>query len=115
MTMTDAYIDGLLWLTPTKPRDLTVNSRGQTVITYAFGTPDTYCVHDPESTVDLVTQVDSWQTYEQQAALKALQAWADVANISIQPAQSFESADWHFLTTNEANMEAYFSGEKGIQ
>jgi len=63
-------MDALLWLTPTNPYH--TNAQGQTVIRYAFGTPDMYEVYDPESTVDRVTQVDNWQIYEQQAALSRL-------------------------------------------
>ncbi|WP_336490947.1 M10 family metallopeptidase [Methylobacterium nigriterrae] len=112
--MANVYLDALLWLTPTRPSFLPVNNAGQTVVTYAFGGPGTCAVYDPESTVDRVTAT-AWQSYEQQAAVTALQAWADVANISIKPAQSFSSATWHLLTTNEAGMQAYFSGEKGVQ
>jgi serralysin len=110
----NVYLDALLWLTPTIPIQFPVNSAGQTVVTYAFGGPGSYAVYDPESTVDKVTAT-AWQSYEQQATVEALQAWADVANISITPAADFNSATWHLLTTNEAGMQAYFSGEKGVQ
>ncbi|GJE35493.1 M10 family metallopeptidase [Methylobacterium oxalidis] len=110
--MASHYLDALLWLTPTNP--FPVSRTGQTVVTYAFGGPGTYAVYDPESTVDRITAT-AWQSYEQQATLKALQAWADVANISFKPAADFNSATWHLLTTSEAGMQAYFSGAKGIQ
>lgn len=111
--MASPYMDALLWLTPTNPF-LPPNNAKQTVVTYAFGGPGTYAVYDPESTVDRITAT-AWRSYEQQAAVKALQAWADVANISITLATDFNSATWHLLTTNEAGMAAYFSGEKGVQ
>lgn len=110
--MANVYLDALLWLTPTNP--FPVNRAGQTVVTYAFGSSGSYAVYDPESSVDKVAAT-AWQSSEQQAASQALQAWADVANISIKPAADFSSATWHLLTTNESGMRAYFSGEKGVQ
>src|SRR4051794_20560164 len=110
--MSNSYLDALLWLTPSNPYP--VNQAGQTVITYAFGHRDTYAVHDPESTVDLV-DATAWHQNEQQAATQAFQAWAAVANIALSPDSSFSSAALHLLTTTEAGMEAYFSGSKDIQ
>jgi serralysin len=74
-------------------------------------------VHDPESDVDLV-HTAAWQSYEQDAVVSGLQAWANVANISftrlrdgIDPAR----ADFNILVTNEAGMDAYFWPDKGVQ
>ena len=121
--MSNVYLDALLWLTPYDPFPL--NHSGQTVLTYAFGTPGTYVVNDPESTVNSVVATQ-WQwdqsagLWEQSAAISALQAWANVANLAITPlaitpAHDFGSATFKFLATNEAGMEFYFSGQKGIQ
>ena len=105
------YLDSLLWLTPSNP--FHPSPEGVTTITYAFGDPTTYGVHDPGSTVDSVAATQ-WTAAEKATALHALQSWADVANITIQPADTFDHATFKFLATNEAGMQEYFSGEKGV-
>ena len=107
----DIYLDSLLWLTPSNPFNPSPN--GVTTITYAFGDPDTYGVHDPESTVDSL-DATQWTDAEKATALQALQSWADVANITIQQADTFGSATFKFLVTDEAGMRDYFSGDKGV-
>lgn len=74
------YLDSLLWLTPSNP--FHPSPEGVTTITYAFGDPTTYGVHDPGSTVDSVAATQ-WTAAEKATALHALQSWADVANITI--------------------------------
>jgi serralysin len=128
------YLESLLWLTPTNPF---LNPDGTPKdITYVFGAPGNYTIHDPESTVDKL-QATTWNTTfaappavtlpngdsitgltgltaEQAAVYIALQTWIAPTNINLSAATSFESATFKFLVTNEVGMQRFWSGERGV-
>ena len=123
----------LLWLTPTNPF---LSPNGTTNITFAFGDAPTYEINDPESTghtlhstawnTSLVAPasvtlpngdkiaVPSGLTGEQAAIYVALQTWIAPTNIHLSVASSFDSATFKFVATDEAGMQQFWSGERGI-
>ena len=126
------YLQSLLWLTPINP----FGSATNTTITFAFGDAKTYSINDPESTVDSLKAtnwntaltapttvvlpnndsiaVPSGLTAEQAAIYVALQTWTAPTNITLKTATSFDSATFKFLATDEAGMQGFWSGERGV-
>ncbi len=127
------YLESLLWLTPTNPF---LDPNGTTNVTFAFGGSDTYIIHDPESMVDTLPST-SWNTSfvaptnvtlpngdrialpsgltgEQAAIYVALQTWVAPTNIHLSAAKSFDTATFKFLATDEAGMQQFWSGERGV-
>ena len=130
------YLESLLWLTPTNPF---VNSdlSPRTALTFSFGDAGAYVIYDPEpGSVDHLTATN-WNstvgpsaspvtlpngdkialgslTGEQAATFIALQAWIGFTNITLTQTTDFAHADFKFLVTDSAGMNAYWSGEKGV-
>lgn len=130
------YLESLLWLTPTNPF-VGSDSSPRTALTFSFGDAGAYVIYDPEpGSVDYLAATN-WNstvgpsaspvtlpngdkialgslTGEQAATFIALQAWIGFTNITLTQTTDFAHADFKFLVTDSAGMDAYWSGEKGV-
>jgi serralysin len=131
-SVSNIYLDALLWLTPTNP----FSETQVTTIDFSFGAAGRYTLYDPESTVDLL-KANDWNsavgpagslalpngdvisvpygwTGEQAATYVALTTWANVANIKLNYTSDTAGADFKFLVTDEPRMQEFWSGEAGV-
>ena len=131
-SLANIYLQSLLWLTPDNP----FAAGASTSLSYSFGPAKWYAINDPESSVDRLLAT-SWNAAllapatvplpngdtiavphgvnaEQAAVYVALQAWIGPTNVSLSQSKTFEAATFKFLVTDESDMRAFWSGERGV-